>query len=70
MQINYPNYLMVLVRKITHLEKDPADLAWLLPRSVVWQLVMALGEEGELGASRHRLCFSSCFGSPRAVFTS
>lgn len=70
MQVNYPNDMMVSVRKITHLEKDPANLAWLLPCSIVWQLVMALGEGGGVGASRHhRLCFSGCFGSLRAAFT-
>lgn len=61
MPVNYPNYLMVPVRKTTHLEKDPAGLVWLLPCSIVWQLVMALGQGGGLGASKHRLCFSkSC----------
>lgn len=70
MQVNYPDYLMVLVRKTTHLEKRPADLEWLLPRSMVWQLMVALGEGGELGAARHCLCFISCFGFQRAASTS
>lgn len=69
MQVNYPDYLMVLVRKTTHVEKHPADLEWLLPRSMVWQPIVPLGEGGELGASRHCLCIISCFGFHRAAST-